>query len=164
TMPPSRAEQALLAEREILETALARIRYFVDAEDREWIVRYPTEPGATLELVPLAVTSMARELLRESADFVVLSSASLGHRSAPAGAGAPAHLGRVRGGQGARPRGASDFPGADGARLAVTPGRCGSAGRFPPLPGGDEGALPGPRRSMDRRPALARLAPAAERP
>ena len=82
TMPPSRAEQELLAEREILEAALARIRYFVDAEDREWIVRYPPEPGATLELVPLTVTSMARELLSESADFVVLSSAYLGHRSA----------------------------------------------------------------------------------
>jgi Rad3-related DNA helicase len=81
-MPPSRAEQELLAEREILEAALARIRYFVDAEDREWIVRYPPEPGATLELVPLTVTSMARELLSESADFVVLSSAYLGHRSA----------------------------------------------------------------------------------
>src|SRR3989442_14316702 len=81
-MPPSRAEQELLAEREILEVALARIRYFVDAEDREWIVRYPPEPGATLELGPLTVTSMARQLLSESADFLVLSSAYLGHRGA----------------------------------------------------------------------------------
>ena len=82
SMPPSRAEQALMAERESLETALARVRFFVDAEDREWIVRYPPEPGATLELVPLTVTSMASELLSEAADFVVLSSAYLGHRRA----------------------------------------------------------------------------------
>jgi ATP-dependent DNA helicase DinG len=82
SMPPSRAEQELLAERETLETALARIRFFVDAEDREWVVRYPPEPSATLELVPLTVTSMARELLTESAELVVLSSAYLGHRSA----------------------------------------------------------------------------------
>src|SRR4030095_15232369 len=82
SMPPSRAEQELLAERETLEAALARMRFFVDAEDREWVVRYPREPGATLELVPLTVTSMARELLTESAELVVLSSAYLGHRSA----------------------------------------------------------------------------------
>ncbi|PYN03939.1 MAG: hypothetical protein DME07_05150 [Candidatus Rokuibacteriota bacterium] len=82
SMPPSREEQALMAEHEILEAALARIRFFVDAEDREWIVRYPPDSGATLELVPLTVTSMARELLSESADLVVLSSAYLGHRSA----------------------------------------------------------------------------------
>jgi ATP-dependent DNA helicase DinG len=81
-MPPSRAEQELMADRESLEGALARIRFFVDAEDREWTVRYPPEPGATLELVPLTVTAMARELLRDVADFVVLSSAYLGHRSA----------------------------------------------------------------------------------
>ena len=82
SIPPSRAEQELMVERESLETALARVRFFVDAEDREWVVRYPPEPGATLELVPLTVASMARELLGESADFVVLSSAYLGHRSA----------------------------------------------------------------------------------
>jgi Rad3-related DNA helicase len=82
SMPPSRAEQELLAERETLEAALARIRFFVDAEDREWVVRYPPEAGATLELVPLTVASMARELLVESAELVVLSSAYLGHRSA----------------------------------------------------------------------------------
>ena len=79
--PPSREEQTLMVEREVLEAALARIRFFVDAEDREWIVRYPPDSGATLELVPLTVTSMARELLSESADLVVLSSAYLGHRS-----------------------------------------------------------------------------------
>ena len=80
SMPPSRAEQELMAERESLETALARVRFFVDADDREWIVRYPAEPGATLELVPLTVASMASELLSEAADVVVLSSAYLGHR------------------------------------------------------------------------------------
>jgi len=81
-MPPSRAEQELMAERESLETALARVRFFVDAEDREWIVRYPAEPLATLELVPLSVASMAGELLSEAADLIVLSSAFLGHRQA----------------------------------------------------------------------------------
>jgi Rad3-related DNA helicase len=82
SMPPSRAEQELMAERESLETALARVRFFVDAEDREWIVRYPAEPFATLELVPLSVASMAGELLSEAAELVVLSSAYLGHRRA----------------------------------------------------------------------------------
>jgi len=82
SMPPSRAEQELMAERESLESALARVRFFVDAEDREWIVRYPVEPFATLELVPLTVASMAGELLSEAADLVVLSSAYLGHRAA----------------------------------------------------------------------------------
>ena len=81
-MPPSRVESELLAERETLEAALSRVRFFVEAEDREWIVRYPPEPGATLELVPLTVAPMARELLSDAADFVVLSSAYLGHRSA----------------------------------------------------------------------------------
>src|SRR5262249_38061665 len=82
SMPPSRAEQELRAEGESLESALARVRFFVDAEDREWIVRYPVEPFATLELVPLTVASMAGELLSEAADLVVLSSAYLGHRAA----------------------------------------------------------------------------------
>ena len=82
SMPPSRAEQELMAERESLETALARVHFFVDADDREWIVRYPAEPFATLELVPLSVASMAAELLSEAADLVVLSSAYLGHRRA----------------------------------------------------------------------------------
>jgi Rad3-related DNA helicase len=79
-MPPSRAEQELMAERESLESALARVRFFVDADDREWTVRYPNEPFATLELVPLSVASMAADLLGESAELVVLSSAYLGHR------------------------------------------------------------------------------------
>jgi Rad3-related DNA helicase len=79
---PSRTEVELLAERETLAAALARVRFFVEAEDREWIVRFPPGPGATLELIPLTVAPMARELLGEAADFVVLSSAYLGHRSA----------------------------------------------------------------------------------
>jgi Rad3-related DNA helicase len=82
SMPPSRAESALLADRETLEGTLSRVRFFVAAEDREWIVRYPPEPGATLELIPLTVAPMARELLGEAADCVVLSSAYLGHRRA----------------------------------------------------------------------------------
>jgi hypothetical protein len=69
-----------MAERESLESALARVRFFVDADDREWVVRYPVEPFATLELVPLSVASMAADLLGESAELVVLSSAYLGHR------------------------------------------------------------------------------------
>src|SRR5207237_4760279 len=80
SMPPSRAEQELMAERESLETALARVRFFVDAEDREWIVRYPAEPDSTLELVPLTVAWMASERLSEAADPVGLSSPYLGHR------------------------------------------------------------------------------------
>src|SRR5947209_1021764 len=51
SMPPSRAEQALMAERESLESALARVRYFVDAEEREESVRAPAGPHATHELV-----------------------------------------------------------------------------------------------------------------
>src|SRR5262249_34679839 len=85
SMPPARAEQELMAERESLESALAKVRFFVDSEDREWIVRYPAEPFATLELVPLTVASMAGDLLRESADLGVLSSAYLGPRRARAG-------------------------------------------------------------------------------
>ena len=77
--PPSREEQDLLAQRDGLETALARIRFFVESADREWVVRYPAEPGATLELVPLTVTAMARELLHDTAELTVLSSAFLGH-------------------------------------------------------------------------------------
>jgi len=50
-MPPSREEQELLAQRDHLAGALARLHFFVDAPDREWIVRYPPAPEATLELV-----------------------------------------------------------------------------------------------------------------
>ena len=80
-MPPSRAEQELLAQRDELEGALARLRYFVDAEDQEWVVRYPPDPAATLELVPLSVAPMASALLADTAELTVLSSAYLGHRA-----------------------------------------------------------------------------------
>jgi ATP-dependent DNA helicase DinG len=80
-MPPARAEQELIAQRDDLESALARIRFFVDGEEGEWVVRYPEDAAATLELVPLTVATAARELLAESAELVVLSSAFLGHRA-----------------------------------------------------------------------------------
>ncbi len=79
--PPSRAEEELLAQRDELEGALARLRFFVDAEDQEWVVRYPMDPAATLELVPLSVAPMAQALLAETAELTVLSSAYLGHRA-----------------------------------------------------------------------------------
>ena len=78
TMPPSREELALLDRRDALGGVLARLRSFLDAEGEEWVVRYPPEPAATLELVPLTVTARARELLTECADLAVLSSAYLG--------------------------------------------------------------------------------------
>jgi Rad3-related DNA helicase len=81
-MPPSREEIVLLEQRDGLEGALARLRSFVDAGEAEWVVRYPPEPSATFELVPLAVTAQAHELLTESADLVVLSSAYMGPAAA----------------------------------------------------------------------------------
>jgi ATP-dependent DNA helicase DinG len=83
-MPPSREEIALLERRDALDGALARLRFFVDGGDAEWVVRYPPEPAATFELVPLAVTTQARALLTECADVVVLSSAFLGPPTAVA--------------------------------------------------------------------------------
>jgi Rad3-related DNA helicase len=80
-MPPTREEQDLLEQRDRLESALARITFFLEAEDREWIVRYPDIPGAELALVPLTVASMARGLFEECAEITVLSSAYLGHRA-----------------------------------------------------------------------------------
>jgi Rad3-related DNA helicase len=71
-LPPTREEQELLEQRDVLETALARLTFFLDAEDREWIVRYPDTPGAALALVPLSVAAMARELLGECAEVTVL--------------------------------------------------------------------------------------------
>jgi len=82
--PPSREEQSLLEQRETLEGALARITFFLEAEDREWIVRYPESAGAELALVPLTVAAMARDLFAECAEVTVLSSAYLGHRTVPA--------------------------------------------------------------------------------
>jgi Rad3-related DNA helicase len=78
--PPTREEQTLLAQRDSLEAALARLGFFVDAEDQEWIVRYPDAPDAALELGPLTVTAMAPGLLWDAADVIVLSSAYLGRR------------------------------------------------------------------------------------
>jgi ATP-dependent DNA helicase DinG len=79
--PPSLEERTLLSRRDDLSTALARIRFFVESGDEEWVVRYPGSPGATLELVPLMVAPMARELLFDAAEVVVLSSAFLGPRA-----------------------------------------------------------------------------------
>ena len=79
--PPTREEQDLLEQRDLLESALARIIFFLEAEDREWIVRYPAHAAAELALVPLTVASMARELFAECAEVTVLSSAYLGHRA-----------------------------------------------------------------------------------
>ena len=80
-LPPTREEQDLLKQRDQLETALARVTFFLDDEDREWIVRYPDTPGAALALAPLSVGTMARELFQDCADVIVLSSAYLGHRA-----------------------------------------------------------------------------------
>jgi ATP-dependent DNA helicase DinG len=74
-------EQDLLGQRDVLDTALARIRAFLDSADAEWIVRYPLEAEASLELVPLGVAHLARDLLVDCADLVVLSSAYLGPAS-----------------------------------------------------------------------------------
>ena len=81
-VPPSRAEQELIEQRDDLEAALARVHFFLDAEAGEWIVRYPPDPAATLELVPLSVAVLARDLFAESAELVVLSSAHLGPKGA----------------------------------------------------------------------------------
>jgi ATP-dependent DNA helicase DinG len=80
-MPLTREEQDLVEQRDLLEGALARLTWFLDSGDREWIVRYPEHPGAELALVPLTVSSMARELFEGCAEVTVLSSAYLGHRS-----------------------------------------------------------------------------------
>ncbi len=72
-LPPSREEQEVLG-------ALQRVRFFLDAAETEWAVRYPPEPGAALELVPLTVAPMAPEILFDAADMTVLSSAYLGSR------------------------------------------------------------------------------------
>ena len=78
--PLTRDEHDLLEQRDQLDGALARLTFFLDAEDREWIVRYPAEPAAALSLVPLTVAAMAQSLLADCAEVTVLSSAYLGHR------------------------------------------------------------------------------------
>jgi Rad3-related DNA helicase len=80
-MPPTREEEDLLDQRAQLESALARVTFFLDAGDREWIARYPEHAAAELALVPLTVASMASELFAECAEVTVLSSAYLGHRT-----------------------------------------------------------------------------------
>lgn len=82
TMPPSGEEAALIGERETLDSALVRIRFFVESEAQEWTVRYGPGIDDGLELVPLSVAGPAAELLAESAEVVVLSSAFLGHHAA----------------------------------------------------------------------------------
>jgi Rad3-related DNA helicase len=81
-VPPSREEVALLERREALDAALARLGFFVQADDTEWVVRYPAEPLATFELLPLAVRAQARALLTECAELAVLVSAYLGPAAA----------------------------------------------------------------------------------
>ena len=81
-MPLSPREQDLVTKRDLLTNALARIGVFLEGADREWVVRYPDGAGAALELVPLTVASLARELLFDAADLIFLSSAFLGHRGA----------------------------------------------------------------------------------
>ena len=83
--PLTAEEQALLEQRDLLDSALARLRFFLDAGDTEWIVRYPDGLVATLELVPLTVSAMAPALLWDAADVVVLSSAFMGRREVIAG-------------------------------------------------------------------------------
>jgi Rad3-related DNA helicase len=78
SMPPTRDEVVLLEQRDALASAVARLRAFIDNEETEWIVRYPEEPGATLELMPLGITAQARALLTESAEITILLSAYLG--------------------------------------------------------------------------------------
>jgi Rad3-related DNA helicase len=85
TYPLTAEELALLGQRDLLESALARLHFFLDAEDVEWVVRYPAEIGASLELVPLTVSAMAPALLWDAAELVVLSSAFMGRREAIAG-------------------------------------------------------------------------------
>jgi ATP-dependent DNA helicase DinG len=85
TYPLSVEEQELIEQRDLLESALARLHFFLDAESTEWVVRYPGDLAATLELVPLTVSAMAPALLWDAADVVVLSSAFLGRRDLVAG-------------------------------------------------------------------------------
>ncbi len=82
SVPPSREERDLLSKRDTLAQALTRTGIFLGGADTEWIVRYPDRHEASLELVPISVAPMARELLFDAADVVVLSSAYLGHHAA----------------------------------------------------------------------------------
>jgi ATP-dependent DNA helicase DinG len=84
--PLTAEEHELLEQRDRLESALARLHFFLDAGEAEWVVRYPeSEVVAALELVPLTVSAMAPALLWDAADVVVLSSAFMGRREIIAG-------------------------------------------------------------------------------
>ena len=84
--PLTAEEYELLEEQDRLASALARLHFFLDAGDTEWVVRYPDAGlAATLELVPLTVGAMAPALLWDAADIVVLSSAFLGRPEVVAG-------------------------------------------------------------------------------
>ena len=85
THPLTAEERELIEQRDLLESALARLNFFLDAAGTEWVVRYPAELPATLELVPLTVSAMAPALLWDAADIVVLSSAFIGRREIIAG-------------------------------------------------------------------------------
>ncbi len=85
TYPLTAQELALLGQRDPLESALARLHFFLDAEDTEWVVRYPAEIDGPLELVPLTVSAMAPALLWDAAELVVLSTAFMGRPGAIAG-------------------------------------------------------------------------------
>ena len=81
SFPLTAEELELLEQRDRLESALARLHFFLDAAETEWVVRYPADDaGASLELVPLMVGAMAPALLWDAADVVVLSSAFMGRR------------------------------------------------------------------------------------
>src|SRR5437870_9625096 len=73
-LPPSPEELEIQA-------ALDRIRFFLEAPDTEWVVRYAPEAGSPLELLPLSVAPMARAILFDAAELTVLSSAYLGQRT-----------------------------------------------------------------------------------
>jgi Rad3-related DNA helicase len=79
-LPPSREALDLLAEQHRVERGLAGLRYFIEATAREWVARYPADPEARLELIPLRVADMAPALIWDAADLAVLSSAFLGPR------------------------------------------------------------------------------------
>src|SRR5207253_5265125 len=73
-LPPSPEELEIHA-------ALDRIRFFLEAPDTEWVVRYAPEAGSPVELLPLTVAPMARAILFDAAELTVLSSAYLGQRT-----------------------------------------------------------------------------------
>jgi ATP-dependent DNA helicase DinG len=81
-LTPSREELELLATRHRLNSGLASLRYFVDGTVVEWVVRYPVDPRASLELIPQRVAALAPSLLWDAAEIAVLSSAYLGRREA----------------------------------------------------------------------------------